>query len=396
MLALFAALGSCQNWAVIFTGSNEFYNYRHTADSYYQYQVLKDGGYDDDHIIMMCYDDIVTSKDNPFQGQIFRELDHTNIYPGAEKVDYVGTSVTAENFYKVLTGDSSAGVALQSTKNDDVFVFFDDHGGSGILGVPDGCGDYIYAEDLAKTFQTMYDKGLYNTCFFPITACYAGSTAEYLENITNLYIWTASGTDESSYAYLYDDSLGEYLSSEFSYRFSHYQQDHCDTALGDAYPDIRDSVKESHVMKYGDKSLEYYPLSKWVGKQPKKAHKSQENVKFIKADETKALLTSLSLKSKSNKQNAKIQALIKAEEAATQRLDLLCDNLKRMFCGGFNDDLTKTPSTINFDAYKRVLRTIQQKTAHMPESFWSKTPFFANLCNIADADSVVAAINRIY
>ena len=40
MFALFASLALCDNWAVIFTGSNQFYNYRHTADSYYMYYLI--------------------------------------------------------------------------------------------------------------------------------------------------------------------------------------------------------------------------------------------------------------------------------------------------------------------------------------------------------------------
>lgn len=390
MFSLLTSSVACENWAVIFTGSNQFYNYRHTADSYYQYQVLKAGGYPDNRIIMMCYDDIVTSSENPFKGQIFRELDHTNVYPGRENIDYFGTTVTAANWYKVLTGDSSAGVALQSTANDDVFVFFDDHGGSGILGVPDGCGDYIYADDLKNALQTMHDKKLYQTCFFPITACYAGSVAQELNDIPNLYIWTASGIDESSYAVMWDDSIDEYLSSEFSYVFSHYQQDHCETTLGDAFPDVRDGVKQSHVMKFGDTALEFYPLSKWVGKQ-NGVKKPERPLTRVLADEVEAKLSTLSMK-----KGPEAKAAFAAEKAAAERIENLCDSLKRMFCGNSIADLTKTPSSINWNAYKKVIRTIQAKTPHMPEAFWRQTPFLANLCNIAEADKIVSAINRIY
>jgi len=108
------------------------------------------------------------------------------------------------------------------------------------------------------------------------------------------------------------------------------------------------------------------------------------------------MLSAMSLKATSRAQKDKIEAAIAAEKAATERLDTLCDTLKRMFCGRTNADLTKTPSKINFDAYKKVIRAIQAKTTHMPESFWRQTPFLANLCNIADADKVVSAINRLY
>ncbi|OHT01175.1 hypothetical protein TRFO_32117 [Tritrichomonas foetus] len=189
MFSLFLALVACDNWAVIFTGSSDYGNYRHTADSFYQYYLLVEGGIPKDHIILMNYNDWSYARYNPFPGQIFRNLEHDpNVYPGGDSIDYKECQVTAKNFYNVLKGDTVNGRALQSNENDNVFVFFDDHGGDGVLGVPEPCGFDIYADELAEALQYMYDNKMYKKLFFPITACYAGSVARVLDGIPNLYI----------------------------------------------------------------------------------------------------------------------------------------------------------------------------------------------------------------
>jgi legumain len=54
--------------------------------------------------------------------------------------------VTAANFLAVLTGDSAAvkgKKVLKSNANDNVFIFFTDHGGTGLVAFPGMCHTYI-------------------------------------------------------------------------------------------------------------------------------------------------------------------------------------------------------------------------------------------------------------
>jgi legumain len=55
------------------------------------------------------------------------------------RIDYKGKDVTPENFMAVLLGNDTATngkPVLKSTKNDKVFVYYTDHGGSGIVAFP--------------------------------------------------------------------------------------------------------------------------------------------------------------------------------------------------------------------------------------------------------------------
>ena len=50
------------HWAVLVAGSNQYYNYRHQADTCHAYQILKKNGIPEDHIIHLAYDDIANSS----------------------------------------------------------------------------------------------------------------------------------------------------------------------------------------------------------------------------------------------------------------------------------------------------------------------------------------------
>ena len=113
---------------------------------------MMENGIARENIIHLAYDDIANNQFNPYPGQIFNHptdagTPGVNVYDKTE-IDYSGAAVTAQNFYNVLLGDDSNGPALKSDENSKVFVFYADHGGVGLLGVPNGNGNYIYADEL--------------------------------------------------------------------------------------------------------------------------------------------------------------------------------------------------------------------------------------------------------
>jgi len=108
--------------------------------------------------------------------------------------------VTAQNFYNVLLGDDSNGPALKSDENSKVFVYYADHGGVGLLGVPNGNGDYIYADKLDSVLQTMSDNKMFKELTFYLEACESGSMFPNLTDKENIYAITATNASTSSYA----------------------------------------------------------------------------------------------------------------------------------------------------------------------------------------------------
>jgi len=163
-------IASCDNWAILVAGSHTYDNYRHQADVYHAYQVLKKNGYSQDRIITFAYDDIAHNIKNPIKGKVFNKPTYANpgvdVYDGVV-IDYKGLHVEPKVFLHVLEGNKSAvsgigsGRVLESTKDDNVFIFFSDHGAPGLIAFPH---TNLYANDLISTFNKM--NGKYNKLVF--------------------------------------------------------------------------------------------------------------------------------------------------------------------------------------------------------------------------------------
>lgn len=120
-------------------------SFSHQADVAHAYQLISGNGIPADQIITMLYDDVATNSRNPFPGQVFNAptaagVAGVDVWANVQK-DYTGKDVTPENFLAILTGNATAVPAgkkvLKSGPKDNVFVFFSDHGGVGLLAFPD-------------------------------------------------------------------------------------------------------------------------------------------------------------------------------------------------------------------------------------------------------------------
>jgi len=137
------AQAASDHWAVIVAGSKGYGNYRHQADACHAYQIMKKNGIPEEQIILMAFDDIANSPENPFPGKIFNKSTKrghpgVDVYEGC-KIDYKGKQVTKKTVLEVLQGDSSAGgKVLKSDQNSKVFFNFVDHGAPHLVAMPDG------------------------------------------------------------------------------------------------------------------------------------------------------------------------------------------------------------------------------------------------------------------
>jgi len=257
--------GAQHHWAVIMAGSNTYANYRHQADACHAYQIAKKNGIPESNIILIAYDDIASNLANPFKGKMFNKQNGPDVYAGC-KISYSGDDVNKATFIKVLTGDASAsGPVLKSTASDKVFIYYADHGGVGILGVPDdAAGGYIHAADVNSALETMHSKGMYKELVFYVEACESGSIFNGLLKAPNVVAVTAGNAAESTYgAYcppqdkVNGQSIGSCLGDEFSINW----MEDADVAnfksetVSQQITKVTGLVKKSHVQQFGDMSI---------------------------------------------------------------------------------------------------------------------------------------------
>ncbi|CAG7732747.1 unnamed protein product [Allacma fusca] len=257
-------------WAVLVAGSNEFYNYRHQADVCHAYQILRRNGIPPENIIVMMYDDIANSTENPTPGIIINRPNGSDVYAGVVK-DYVGDDVTPENFMKVLLGDEEglkgvgSGKVLKSGPNDHVFINFVDHGAPGLVAFPN---DELHAKELKKVLGKMHLHKKFAKLVFYLEACESGSMFQnLLPAHWNIFATTAANSDESSYACYFDDVRQTYLGDVYSVMWME-NADSVNLSLETLQAQflvVRNETNTSHVQEFGDRSLRHLEVSQFLG-----------------------------------------------------------------------------------------------------------------------------------
>jgi len=272
--ALFSAVHAA-NWAVLTAGSKTYENYRHQADLCRAYHLLRSKGFDKANIITMAYDDIAKNDENPFPGKIFNEPDDgegQDVYAGCE-LDYTGADVTPENFAGILLGNAT-GRVLGSTSDDNVFLFYVDHGAPGFIEFPNDA--VMHAEQFRQVLTEMKEKKVFKNMLIYIEACESGSMLDGF-SLPNVYAVTAVGPTVPSLgtycgneASVNGTKINTCLGDLFSVMFMQYvEEEDGNRTLQEFFETVRDNVasyaslhygKEIN-MQYGDTSLTSMKLS---------------------------------------------------------------------------------------------------------------------------------------
>jgi len=277
-LLLLASVVQGADWAVIVAGSNGYDNYRHQADACHAYQIVHKFGIPDSRVIMMYYNDIAKSTENPYKGKIFNKPTEkgkagVDVYAGCPQ-HYTGKEVTVANFIAVLTGNANATKGkpvLQSTANDRVFVNFVDHGATGIIAFPTG---EMTAKQLKTALTTMHTKKMYSKLVFYLEACESGSMfAGQLDPSLGIYATTAANAVESSWGTYCppDDKVdGKELQSCLGDLYSINWMENADEVgkdetLEEQYTLVKKLTNLSHVMQYGDETYTSDPIGNFLG-----------------------------------------------------------------------------------------------------------------------------------
>jgi len=402
---LLLAYISCDNYAVLVAGSDTYTNYRHQSDVFHHYHILVDRGINPDNIVLMAYDDIANHKKNPFPGMMFNHPDGNDVYAGV-KIDYFGKDVTPENFLAVLTGDADAvtktderttGKVLKSTSQDNVFIFFSDHGDDNIIAFP---SKYLYADELIDALKTMNMKRMYKELVFYLEACHSGSMFnKLLPNNMSIYTTTAANPNESSYAEYcsYEAKvngtlIGSCLGDEYSCRF----MEDIDSRPGDKLKDytmqeqyeyLVDAVKGSHVMQYGDLKIAQKSIYEFVNAQSKKVYNFfKKGLKYILPPSLKT-----PTKIKINNENYrlewyKMQAEMSndAEAEAEYYEEIMAQGRVTKIFDIFNKKFGLSKRNYNdvvdFDCYRKVQKAYEKQCGTLIDRDFKFMTNMANFC----------------
>ena len=255
-------------WAVVVSPSTTWSNYRHQADAFAMYQLLRQHGYADDHIVLIVEDNLANDERNVFPGQIFVERSNDpaaasdqfvndDVRKGAV-VDYHFSDLQPADLADIMTGRSSDRLpkVIHPTASSDVFFFWSGHGGSteGPLWGNEDADEYFGKERIRHIVAEMADQTggarLYRRMMFAIETCFSGHWGNALMGLPDVLVLTAANEQESSKADMHDSSLGVYLSNAFARTFRRQIDAKNDITIYDLYRELFRTTRGSHVSIY--------------------------------------------------------------------------------------------------------------------------------------------------
>ena len=387
MLALLAAFTSSATYAVLVSGSNTYKNYRHQADVFQLTKILEQRGIKSANIVLMAYNDIVHHLRNPFKGKVFNMNEEEDVFPEKRTHHFIeGENVTVETFYDVLQGKTGP---LKLTKQDNLLLYFCDHGAAGMLLFPYQHG-FVFADELRHVFTRMTFK----QTLFVIEACFSGSVGEVLDGVPGLGVITAANSVESSYACGWSDRVQAFVTNEFSAHMFDYIENTKESSVMELYEACKAKTKRSHVMLYGDKNVASAKISAFFGKKrpdPKPSAYQRDLGVSVNANAVFPGILQMKMRGKSLDE---IQGL---ETSFANELERRKSVQRRfaMISNAFGERMETTEKVPinNWTCYRNVVRKAERKCGSYDESSMPNIGLFARLCNGHREDDIMQVVS---
>ena len=253
------------HWALVITPSTTWANYRHQADAFSIYQTLRHHGYDDDHIVLICEDNLADAPENKYPGKIYVENPPTPGSPFGDDddvrkhsvVDYHFSDLQIDDIRKIILGDTDGGRlphVLNTTEQSNVFIFWSGHGADGRgMCWSDGTGSAVFSgARMRDILNELNQRNGYRRCMLAIETCFSGLIGEAIVGLPDVVAITAANTIEPSKADVHNRELGVFLSNAFSRAFRIAINNNPETTLRDLFYDLARTTTGSHVKLYND------------------------------------------------------------------------------------------------------------------------------------------------
>lgn len=231
-------------YALILAPSATWEHYRHQADAYAFYQLLKAGGLSDDHILLVAEDDIAFHALNPSPGVVRVSPSGKNVYEGV-KVDYRPSEISLDALADVLGGEDAGPSPFSAADN--LVVYWVGHG------KPEGpqwLDETVPADEVARFFARLARMPGYRKTLFMLETCYAGRVGEALTGTPRLLCLAAAGADETSKGSVYSGELRTWLSNSFTDALLDAFAARPDDSLYALYSRVYGRTLGSHVSVY--------------------------------------------------------------------------------------------------------------------------------------------------
>ena len=250
-------------WALLVTPSTTWANYRHQADVMAMYQLLRRHGYDDDHIVVVCEDNLANASQNVYPGKVYvenqnEESEPENVHEGFVP-DYHFSDIKMEDIRRIILGDTDGGRlphVLHTTEISNIFIFWSGHGADGRgMCWNDGNGSQTFTgEYMRQILEELNDRDGYRRCMLAIETCFSGLIGDAIVGLPDVVAITAANKIEPSKADVHNRELGVFLSNAFARSFRKEIDKNYRIKLRDLYYQLALSTSGSHVTLYNEEN----------------------------------------------------------------------------------------------------------------------------------------------
>ena len=238
-------------YALIIATSSKWENYRHQANAYAVYQLLKKNGLKDDHILLVSEDDIADNRNNFTPGIILSPTGN-NLYQDI-RVDYRPSEISLEELTGILSGETDAS-SPHPGPHDNLFVYWAGHGRPE---GPEWLDQTIPTHKVTEFFKDLSAKQCYRRLFFAMETCYAGQIGICCEdnNVEKMLCLTAANPDETSKASLTDPTGQIWISNSFTDALLKQLEAGGKLSFYDLYHNTYNLTIGSHVSVYNQENF---------------------------------------------------------------------------------------------------------------------------------------------
>ena len=232
-------------WALLIAASKGWPNYRFQADVFAMYQLLRRHGFDDDHIVLICEDDVANHAKNPHPGELRVSDNGPNLYEHAA-IDYRLSDLYVDDLADILQGRQSERLpeVLHPDDDDNVLIFWSSHGTPGAL--------YFGTSPLMTNsrMRNILAETPHRKMLVTVEACYSGGLGVACQGMPGCLFITAANQYETSHADVWSEDCGVFLSNGFTRGFQEAIDQNPAISLRDLYYNIARNTSGSHVKVY--------------------------------------------------------------------------------------------------------------------------------------------------
>lgn len=257
-----------EQYAVLVQGSSGFQNYRHQADVLNMYQLLRRGGYDDDHIILIIDQAMANSADNTEKGIVRNAIGGPDLLGGTTEgvppatVDYDNAQLSAQDISDILTGIRSDRLPTvlptdaANTVPTNVLFYWSGHGRNMSDG---GCNEFKWRNEPAGNGFTkemmlltaaLMTQQQCRKLLVVAEPCYSEVVISGVSGIKGVLALAGAGADEQSFADHWNGDLGprgSWMCDRFSTNLTDYIAANPTTTYRDLYLYCVQHTLGSHV-----------------------------------------------------------------------------------------------------------------------------------------------------